>query len=420
LVPPVFFFVSSNRRGHARDIRLREGEGRAMNISPVMPTYARTDVAFARGEGAWLYATDGRRFLDFGAGIAVNALGHAHPHLVAALQEQAAKLWHCSNLYRIEGQEKLAARLVAHSFADTVFFCNSGAEAVECAIKTARRFHQAQGRKDKYRVITARGAFHGRTLATIAAGGQAKHLDGFAPAVDGFDQVAFGNLNETRAAITPQTAAIIVEPIQGEGGIIPADAEYLKGLRMVADEFGLLLIFDEVQCGLGRTGKLFAYEWADVAPDLMTLAKALGGGFPVGACLATERAAQFMTAGAHGSTFGGNPLAMAAANATLDVLLGEGFLDRVQATADHLWPLLRALVRKHPKVFAEVRGRGLMIGLRCLVPNGDVVNRAFANGLLTVVGGDNVVRLLPPLTIGAAESEAAVAILDRAAGEIAA
>jgi acetylornithine/N-succinyldiaminopimelate aminotransferase len=391
-----------------------------MNISPVMPTYARVDVAFERGEGAWLYATDGRRFLDFGAGIAVNALGHAHPHLVAALQAQAAKLWHCSNLYRIEGQEKLAARLVEHSFADTVFFCNSGAEAMECAIKTARRFHQAQGDKGKYRIITARGAFHGRTLATIAAGGQAKHLDGFAPAVDGFDQVAFGNLNETRAAITPQTAAIIVEPIQGEGGIVPATADYLKGLRAVADEFGLLLIFDEVQCGLGRTGKLFAYEWSGVAPDIMALAKALGGGFPVGACLASKRAAKFMTAGAHGSTFGGNPLAMAAANATLDILLGEGFLDHVRATAAHLWTLLRALVAKYPKIFSEVRGQGLMIGLKCLPPNGDVVNRALANGLLTVVGGDNVLRLLPPLTIGAAEAEAAVAILDRTAAELAA
>ncbi len=391
-----------------------------MNISPVMPTYARVDVAFERGEGAWLIATDGRRFLDFGAGIAVNALGHAHPHLVAALQQQAAKLWHTSNLYRVEGQEKLAARLVEHSFADTMFFCNSGAEAMECAIKTARRFHQAQGQKDKYRVITARGAFHGRTLATIAAGGQAKHLDGFAPVVDGFDQVAFGNLNEMRAAITPQTAAIVVEPIQGEGGIIPASADYLKGLRATADEFGLLLIFDEVQCGLGRAGKLFAYEWSGVTPDVMALAKGLGGGFPVGACLATERAAKSMTAGLHGSTFGGNPLAMAAANAVLDVMLETGFLTHVQATADHLWKLLGALVQKHPKVFAEVRGKGLMIGLKCIPPNGDVVNKAFANGLLTVVGGDNVVRLLPPLIIGAAEAEAAVAILDRAAAELAA
>ena len=391
-----------------------------MNISPVMPTYGRVDVMFDRGEGAWLYAKDGRRFLDFGGGVAVNALGHAHPHLVAALQAQAAKLWHCSNLYRIEGQEKLAERLVANTFADTVFFCNSGAEAVECSIKIARRFHQTQGRKDKYRVITARGAFHGRTLATISAGGQDKHLDGFAPKVDGFDQVAFGNLNETRAAITPQTAAIIVEPVQGEGGIVPANPEYLKGLRAVADEFGLLLIFDEVQCGMGRTGKLFAHQRAGVTPDIMAAAKGLGGGFPVGACLATEAAAKYMTPGTHGSTFGGNPLAMAAANAVLDVMLADGFLARVDKASEHLFSLLKPLVKRHPQVFSEVRGKGLMIGLKCVVPNTDIVNAAFANGLLTVTGGDNVVRLLPPLTIAPEEIEAAVAILDRSAGEIAA
>jgi len=389
-----------------------------MSIAAVMPTYARTDVVFDRGEGAWLYATDGRRFLDFGSGIAVTALGHAHPHLVAALKAQAEKLWHCSNLYRVAGQEKLAERLVAASFADTVFFCNSGAEAMECAIKTSRRFHQAQGAKEKFRVITARGAFHGRTLATISAGGQEKNLDGFAPKVDGFDQVAFGNMNELRAAITPQTAAIVVEPIQGEGGVIPADVEYLRGLRTVADEFGLLLIFDEVQCGLGRTGKLFAYEWADVKPDIVASAKGLGGGFPVGACLATERAAKFMVAGTHGSTFGGNPLAMAAANAVLDVVLAPGFLDQVTATADKLWPKLCALVAKYPKVFAEVRGKGLMIGLKCNIPNGDVVTKFMAHGLLTVVAGDNAVRILPPLIIGDAEIGAALGMIDKAAAEL--
>lgn len=391
-----------------------------MTITAVMPTYARTDVVFERGEGAWLTATDGRRFLDFGAGIAVTSLGHAHPHLVAALKAQTEKLWHTSNLYRIAGQEKLAERLVAHSFADTAFFCNSGAEAMECAIKISRRFHQAQGAKGRYRVITARGAFHGRTLATLAAGGQEKHLDGFAPKVDGFDQVAFGNLNEMRAAITPETAAIVVEPVQGEGGIIPADAAYLKALRQIADEFGVLLVFDEVQCGVGRTGKLFAHEWSGVVPDVMALAKGLGGGFPVGACLATERAARFMTAGTHGSTFGGNPLAMAAANAVLDVVLEPGFLARVNATTETLWTKLRALVAKYPKVFSEVRGKGLMVGLKSLLPNGDVVGKAFAHGLLTVVGGDNVVRLLPPLTIGSAEIEAAVAALDRACAELSA
>jgi acetylornithine/N-succinyldiaminopimelate aminotransferase len=339
---------------------------------------------------------------------------------VAAVQAQAAKLWHCSNLYRVEGQEKLAARLVAHSFADTAFFCNSGAEAMECALKTARRYHQAQGAKEKYRVITARGAFHGRTLATISAGAQEKHLDGFAPKVDGFDQVAFGNLNETRAAVTPQTAAIVIEPIQGEGGIVPADARYLQGLRQVADEFGLLLIFDEVQCGLGRTGKLFAHEWSDVAPDIMALAKGLGGGFPVGACLATEKAAQYMTAGTHGSTFGGNPLAMAAANAVMDVMLADGFLEGVRKIADYFWSKLTPLVAKHPKIFTELRGKGLMIGLKCAVPNTDVQARAMDNGLLAVTGGDNVVRLLPSLLITEAEVEAAVAILDRSATELAA
>ncbi|MEQ9449823.1 MAG: aspartate aminotransferase family protein [Rhodospirillaceae bacterium] len=383
-----------------------------------MPTYGRTDLVFERGEGAWLFTTDGRKFLDFGSGIAVTALGHAHPHLVAAIKDQAEKLWHTSNLYRVAGQEKLAERLVANSFADTVFFCNSGAEAMECALKTARRYHQAQGNKDKYRVITARGGFHGRTLATIAAGAQPKHMDGFAPAMDGFDQVAFGNLNEARAAITPQTAAVVVEPVQGEGGIIPADPEYLKGLRAMADEYGLLLIFDEVQTGLGRTGKLFAYEWSDIAPDLMALAKGLGGGFPVGACLATEEAAKYMTAGSHGSTFGGNPLAMAAGNAVMDVLLEPGFMGGVEKTAGKLWGKLETLVKKHGKVFETARGKGLMIGIKCKITNTDVVAKAASNGLLTVPAGDNVVRLLPPLIIGDAEIDAAMDILDTSAAEL--
>ena len=390
-----------------------------MNISAVMPTYGRTDLVFERGEGAWLTTTDGRRFLDFGSGIAVTILGHAHPHLVAALKDQVERLWHTSNLYRIAGQEKLADRLVANSFADTMFFCNSGAEAMECALKTARRFHQAQGAKDKYRVITARGGFHGRTMATIAAGAQEKHLDGFAPAVDGFDQVAFGNSNEARAAITPQTAAVVVEPVQGESGIIPADAEYLKSLRAMADEFGLMLIFDEVQTGMGRTGKLFAYDWAGVPPDIMALAKGLGGGFPIGACLATERAAKYMTAGVHGSTFGGNPLAMAAANAVLDVLLEPGFMDDVVATADELWAKVNDLVARHDKIFESARGKGLMIGIKCKAPNSDVVEKIRANGMLTVPADDNVVRLLPPLIIGDAEIDAAISIIDKSATELA-
>ncbi len=388
-----------------------------MNISAVMPTYGRTDLVFERGEGAWLTTADGRRFLDFGSGIAVTALGHAHPHLVAALKGQAEKLWHTSNLYRIAGQETLADRLVANSFADTVFFCNSGAEAMECALKAARRFHQAQGAKDKYRVITARGGFHGRTLATISAGGQEEHLDGFAPQVDGFDQVDFGNLNEARTAITPQTAAVVVEPVQGEGGVIPADPEYLKGLRAMADEFGLLLIFDEVQTGMGRTGKLFAHEWSGVTPDIMVLAKGLGGGFPVGACLTTEDAGKYMTAGTHGSTFGGNPLAMAAANAVLDVLLEPGFMDGVAATAAKLWAKLDKLVATHNTVFESARGKGLMIGLKCKLPNTEVVAKILAGGMLTVPAGDNVVRLLPPLTISDAEIDTAISILDTSAAE---
>ncbi len=367
-----------------------------------------------------LYTTDGRSFLDFGAGIAVSSLGHAHPHLIAALKAQAEKLWHTSNLYRIAGQEKLAARLVENSFADTVFFCNSGAEAMECSVKMARRYHQAQGAKDKYRVITARGAFHGRTLAMISAGGQDKHLDGFAPKVDGFDQVAFGNLNETRAAITPQTAAVVVEPILGEGGIVPADPEYLKGLRAMADEFGLLLIFDEVQTGVGRTGKLFAHEWAGVTPDIMALAKGLGGGFPIGACLATERAAKFLTAGTHGSTFGGNPLAMAAGNAVLDVLLEPAFLKDVNAVATYLWAKLTPVVAKHSKVFEGIRGKGLMIGLKCKAPNGEVLARFLDQGLLAVGAGDNAIRIIPPLNITDAEVDAAVAMIDRAAASLAA
>jgi len=389
-----------------------------MAISAVMPVFARTDILFERGEGAWLIAQDGRRMLDFAAGVAVNSLGHCHPHLVSALKAQADKLWHCSNLYRVSGQEKVAARLVAHSFADTAFFCNSGAEAMECALKIARRYHQAQGQKHKYRVITASGAFHGRTLATISAAGQEKHLDGFAPKVDGFDHVALGNLNEARVAVTEETAAVVVEPVQGEGGVRPCDPDYLRGLRAMADEFSLLLIFDEVQTGMGRTGKLFAYEWSDVIPDVMALAKGLGGGFPVGACLATERAAQYMTPGSHGSTFGGNPLAMAATDAVLDVMLEPGFLDGVNAVAAQLWARLETLIAKHPSVFELVRGKGLMIGLKCKRPNGEVAHRLFANGLLVVPAADNIIRLVPPLIIGDAEIDAAISILDTTAAEL--
>lgn len=391
-----------------------------MAIPAVMPVFARSDIMFDRGEGCWLTATDGRRYLDFAAGVAVNSLGHVHPRLVAALTAQAGKLWHCSNLYRVAGQERVAARLVENSFADTVFFCNSGAEAVECALKIARRFHQSQGAAQRHRVITARGAFHGRTLATIAAGGQDKHLDGFAPRVAGFDQVALGNLNEARAAVTDETAAVIVEPIQGEGGILPCDAAYLRGLRAMADEFGLLLIFDEVQTGMGRTGKLFAHEWSGVTPDLMPLAKGLGGGFPVGACLATERAARCMTPGSHGSTFGGNPLAMAAAEAVLDVMLEPGFLDNVNRAAADLWSRLQEIRSRYPGVFTDLRGRGLMIGLKCARSNTELVARLMERGLLTVAAGDNVVRLVPPLIIGHAEVSTAAAMIEEAAAALSA
>lgn len=387
-------------------------------IPVVMPTYARADIAFERGEGAFLWTADGRRFLDFGAGVAVTNLGHCHPRLVTALQEQAAKLWHTSNLYRVPGQEKVAAKLVANTFADTVFFCNSGAEANECAIKMARKYHYESGDKDRTEIICATGAFHGRTLATIAAGGQEKHLKGFDPQMPGFVHVPYGNLNALRAAISGKTAAILVEPVQGEGGIVPGDPDYLKRLRATADEFGLLLIFDEVQTGMGRTGALFAHQPMGVAPDIMPIAKGLGGGFPVGACLATEKAAKGMVAGAHGSTFGGNPLAMAVAETVLDVMLEPGFMDAVAVKAARLRAGLDQIAARHPAVIEQVRGLGLMIGIKARIPNTELQSRLFANGLLTVGAGDNVVRLLPPLIIGEAEIAEALAIIDRTCQEV--
>jgi len=378
-----------------------------------MPTYARTPVAFERGEGATLFDTEGRRYLDFGAGIAVNALGHAHPHLVSALTEQAAKLWHVSNLYEIPDSARLARRLADQSFADQVFFCNSGAEAMEGVIKLARRYHFHNGHPERYRIITCEGAFHGRTLTTLSAAQNPKHIEGFGPITEGFDQVAFGNLNELRAAITPETGAILVEPIQGEGGVREASLDYLRGLRAVCDEFDLLLLFDEVQTGMGRTGKLFAYQWSEIAPDVMGLAKGIGGGFPLGAFLATEKAAAGMTAGLHGSTFGGNPLAMAVGNAVLDVLLEDGFLARVDGTARKLLRGLEALSGRHPQVIDEVRGAGFLIGLHCAVPNGELVGKLLEQGLLTVPAAENVVRLLPPLIVEDAQVEEALGILDR-------
>ncbi len=389
-------------------------------ISPVMPTYARTDVAFEHGAGCLLVDTEGREYLDFAAGVAVNALGHAHPRLVAALTEQATRLWHCSNLYRVPGQDRLAERLVARTFADTVFFTNSGAEAMECAIKMVRKFHDERGRPNRYRMICCDGAFHGRTLATIAAGGQEKLLKGFAPVVEGFDHVPFGNLNVLRQAIGDETAAILVEPVQGEGGIHAASADYLRGLRATADEFGLLLVFDEIQCGMGRTGRLFAHEWAGIAPDIMAIAKGIGGGFPVGACLASERAAIGMTAGSHGSTYGGNPLAMAVAGAVMDVIDDDAFLAHVRDMAARLEDGLGRLVSAHPAVLAEARGVGLMRGVKCAREGGGaaLIEAARVSGLLLAPAGDNVARLLPPLIVGPAEIDRALAILDQVCGDL--
>lgn len=386
-------------------------------ISPVLPTYSREDVAFVRGEGAYLFDDSGHRYLDFAAGIAVNALGHAHPKLVAALSDQAAKLWHTSNLYRVPGQERLARRLVDASFADTVFFTNSGVEAIECAIKMARRYQYAKGSSDRFRTITFEGAFHGRTLAAIAAGGQAKYLEGFGPKVDGFDQVVFGDLRAVETAVVPATAAILIEPVQGEGGLRPAEPEFLRGLRRLCDAHGLLLIFDEVQTGIGRSGKLFAHEWADVTPDIMAIAKGIGGGFPMGACLATEGAASGMSVGSHASTFGGNPLAMAVGNAVLDVVLAPGFLERVQRVANYARQQLAALPSEYANVFEDVRGQGLMLGLKMKVPNTEFVAKLRARHLLAVGAGGNVVRLLPPLIINEDQVREAIQILSDAAAE---
>jgi acetylornithine/N-succinyldiaminopimelate aminotransferase len=387
-------------------------------LSHLLPTYARVDLAFERGEGAWLTATDGARYLDFAGGVAVNVLGHAHPALVAALNEQAGKVWHVSNLYRIPEAERLAARLCAATFADLVFFCNSGAEAMEGAIKIARKYHAAGGRPDRYRIITFEGAFHGRTLATLAAGGQKKYLDGFGPPVEGFDQVAFGDLDAVKRALSLETAAILIEPIQGEGGVRAPPAGFLRGLRELCDAHGLLLVFDEVQTGIGRTGAFFAHERAGVVPDVMGIAKGLGGGFPVGAVLATAEAGKGMTAGTHGSTFGGNPLAMAVGNAVLDIVLAPGFLAGVQRKALLFKQRLAALTDRRPSVIREVRGEGLLLGLAVVVPNDRLVAALRAEKLLAVAAGDNVVRLLPPLIVKETEIAEAIERIDRAAARI--
>jgi acetylornithine/N-succinyldiaminopimelate aminotransferase len=381
---------------------------------PLYDTYNRVPIVFERGHGVWLETPEGERYLDFAAGIAVNSLGHTHPHLVEALKAQADRLWHLSNVHEIPDQSRLAERLTEVTFADKVFFTNSGAEALECAIKTARRHFFVNGQPERYRIVTIEGAFHGRTLATIAAGGQPKYLEGFGPKVEGFDQVPFGDHEALKAAITGETAAILVEPVQGEGGIRPLPNECMRGLRELCDEHGILLILDEVQSGVGRTGKLFAHEWAGIEPDIMAVAKGIGGGFPFGACLATASAADGMTLGTHGTTYGGNPLAMAVGNAVLDVILDDGFLPHVNDVALVLRQGLASLKDRYPDLIADVRGSGLMLGIKCAKSNADLVAAMRSEHLLAVPAGDNVVRLLPPLIVTTEEAREALAITEAA------
>lgn len=383
-------------------------------------TYNRTPLRFERGEGVWLVTESGERYLDFAAGIAVNSLGHAHPHLVETLKAQADKVWHLSNLYEIPGQEELSRRLVEATFADRVFFTNSGAEALECAIKTARRYQFVKGHPERFHIITFEGAFHGRTLATIAAGGQEKYLEGFGPKAPGFDQVPFGDVEALKAAITDATGAILIEPVQGEGGLRPATREFMRTLREICDEKGLLLILDEVQSGVGRTGKFFAYELAGVTPDIMAVAKGIGGGFPLGACLATEEAASGMKPGTHGTTYGGNPMAMAIGNAVLDVILADGFLQHVNDVALIFRQGLESLKDRFPEIIEDIRGEGLMLGVKTRIPNGDYVAALRDEHLLTVPAGDNVVRILPPLTVTAEEVRDGLARMEKAAAKLAA
>ena len=389
-------------------------------VSPLYNTFARIPLTFERGEGVWLITDKGERYLDFAAGVAVNSLGHAHPHLVAALKDQAEKLWHVSNLYQVAGQEKLAERLTAATFADKAFFSNSGAEALETAIKTARRYHYAKGHPEKIDIITFEGAFHGRTLATIAAGGQAKYMEGFGPKAPGFVQIPAGDLDLLKETISETTAALMIEPIQGEGGVRTVDKAFLQAMRALCDEHGLLLIFDEVQTGVGRTGTLFAYEQTGVAPDIMAIAKGIGGGFPMAACLATEEAASGMVPGVHGTTFGGNPLAMAVGNAVLDVVLEDGFLEHVREVGLVFKQGLAELKDRYPGVIGEIRGEGLMLGIKAVVPAGELAAAMREEKLLSVPAGDNVIRLLPPLTVTAEEAREGLARLGRAAEKLSA
>ncbi|WP_093743154.1 aspartate aminotransferase family protein [Sulfitobacter delicatus] len=384
-------------------------------IASVLPTYNRAPMSFVKGEGTWLIEADGRRFLDLGAGIAVNALGHAHPALVKALTDQAQALWHTSNLYHIPQQEALADKLVAETFADTVFFCNSGTEACELAVKMARKHFYDKDQPERVEIITFSGSFHGRSSAGIAAAGSEKMTKGFGPLLPGFVHLDLGDSDALKAAITDKTAAIMVEPVQGEGGIRAIPDADLQEMRALCDEHGLLLILDEVQCGVGRTGRLFAHEWAGVTPDIMMVAKGIGGGFPLGAVLATENAAAAMTAGTHGSTYGGNPLGCAVGCAVLDVVAEESFLADVNRKAGLMRQRLEGLVAEHPDVFEEVRGAGLMLGLKCKVANADVVAAGYEAELITVPAADNVIRLLPPLTISDDEIAEAVSRLDKVA-----
>ena len=391
-----------------------------MDSSALFQTYSRAPVEFERGDGCWLQTTEGERFLDFGSGIAVSCLGHAHPHLVKAIQDQAEKLWHVSNLYEISSQGRLAQRLVANSFADRVFFGNSGAEALECAIKTARRYHYVNGAPERYRIITFAGAFHGRTLATLAAAGQEKYLEGYGPRVDGFDQVELGDLEAVKAAITDETAGILLEPIQGEGGIVEPPSGFLRELRKLCDEHGILLVFDEVQTGFGRTGDMFAYKWSGIEPDILAAAKGIGGGFPLGACLATNEASAGMTPSTHATTYGGNLLAMAAGNAVLDIILQDGFFEDVQRRSLIFKQGLASVVDRFPDVFSEVRGKGFLLGLKCVLPNMDVNSALRDANLLTVPAGDNVIRLLPPLVVSEEEMSQAIERIENAAAALSA